>query len=514
MQYRFYWKVWLGYSSSYYNDGLQLQLFINGVQNNVTVKAFGTNKGWSYEGTTGWYTVANKTSGTTPFYAKLVDTNTSTTKVTSSTYSLSVSGAASVLGSISNFDIGGSISIPITKYNSSFTDTLVIKYGSTTIKTVSSISNGSKVSFTSAELTSIYGLMSTVKSGTFTFALTTKNGSTTIGTSTKTATGSINNANPTYSANKVTYADKDDNVVAITKNNQHIVQNHSALWVYFEAASGNKGASIIKYTVEVNGVKMTSSTSGHLIFGRVNSSKNVTAKVTVTDSRGNTTTVTKEITVLAHSTPNVSAVLERLNNYEDTTYFTVNASVSSLNGNNTMTISYMKKVLGGTYDNKLITIDNNTRYTLVCDKNNVYVFYVSVKDALGEVGVGEFTLAKGMFPLFIDTKKNSVGINCFPSGEKTLEVNGFNIEKSAMCWHGVADTDANNMSTQGCWVVREGATTNYPSNNGNGIIIVFSSGTLFGDTICLQIFVSYNGYMWGRMCWYGTWYAWKQLNNS
>ena len=85
MQYRFYWKVWLGSSGGWYNNGLQLQMFLNGSPIVVTVKGYtsGTT-GWSYDGTTDWYTVANKTSGTTPFYAVLYDTSTSTTKVTSS----------------------------------------------------------------------------------------------------------------------------------------------------------------------------------------------------------------------------------------------------------------------------------------------------------------------------------------------------------------------------------------------------------------------------------------------
>lgn len=88
---RFYWKVWLGASSSYYYDGLQLQLFLDGSQKNVTVKGYNSSEeGWSYEGTTGWYTVSNKTSGTVPFYAKLYDTNSRTIKVTSSTYHLTV----------------------------------------------------------------------------------------------------------------------------------------------------------------------------------------------------------------------------------------------------------------------------------------------------------------------------------------------------------------------------------------------------------------------------------------
>ena len=127
MQYRFYWKVWLNKSTSWYYDALQIQMFLNGVRYNVTAKAHDSNeKGWSYEGTTDWYTVTNKTSGTVPFYAKLYDTDSKTTEATSSNYALTVSGANSVLGSIASFDVDNGVTIPITKYDTSYTDTLVV----------------------------------------------------------------------------------------------------------------------------------------------------------------------------------------------------------------------------------------------------------------------------------------------------------------------------------------------------------------------------------------------------
>ena len=74
------------------------------------------------------------------------------------------------------------------------------------------------------------------------------------------------------------------------------------------------------------------------------------------------------------------------------------------------------------------------------DKNNAYIFEVVVTDALGLTFTKEYVLNKGVFPLFIDTVKNSVGINCFPTNEKSLEVNGINLldlynsEKNILLW--------------------------------------------------------------------------------
>ena len=422
MMYRFYWKVWLGSSSSWYYDGLQLQLFLNGVQHNITVKEYVTSgKGWSYDGTTGWYTIANKTSGTIPFYAKLKDTNTNKYKATSSNYALTVSGATSAIGSIPTFDVDKGVTIPLTKYDSSFVDTLVVSYGGTTIKTISGITNGTKVSFAN-DLPTIYNLMKSVNSGTFTFAVTTKSGSTTIGTNKATATGTITNANPTFASTQVDYADTNTVVAGVTKNPKHIVQNQSLLGVTFGAAVGKKGATITQYTIEVNGMTKTATASGSVNFGTINSSQDVTLKVTAKDSRGNTTAVSKTVTVLAWSLPNFTASIERLNNYEDTTFLQVDASISSVNEKNKMTISYTVSKSGGEIY-AVEEIENKQQYTVECDKDFVHIFSITVLDYFGST-TKEFTLPKGKFPLFIDTDKNAVGINEFPSEGEALRVAG------------------------------------------------------------------------------------------
>jgi hypothetical protein len=36
-------------------------------------------------------------------------------------------------------------------------------------------------------------------------------------------------------------------------------------------------------------------------------------------------------------------------------------------------------------------------------------------------------LAKGKFILFVDTKKLSVGVNCFPTNGESLEINGVQV---------------------------------------------------------------------------------------
>jgi hypothetical protein len=220
------------------------------------------------------------------------------------------------------------------------------------------------------------------------------------------------------------YIDNNSTTVTLTGNNQHIVQNYSSLVAQVGNATANNGAGgISKYVVECNGKSVQSTSSGNYSLGEVNSNRDVDLKLTVTDTRGLTASKTITVTMLAHSTPNASVTLERLNNYEDETYLTVDGSVSSLNSKNTMAIKYRYKVSGGSYGS-YATIADRQKYTLSLSKNNAYIFEIVVTDALGSTFTKEYVLNKGVFPLFIDTRKNSVGINCFPTKENSLEVNG------------------------------------------------------------------------------------------
>lgn len=242
--------------------------------------------------------------------------------------------------------------------------------------------------------------------------------------STLTRTLSIVNANPTFTTSNVTYQDINSSVVAITKNNQHIVQNKSNLRINYTGATMKKGATISSYVFELNGVTKYGA-NDIADFGAVNSSSNLTLTATAIDSRGNRTSVKKTITILPYSVPTALVTLNRLNNYENTTYLTVDGNVSSVNGKNTMAIKYRYKLSGGSYNN-FTTISDNVKQTLSFDKNNEYIFNVVVTDAFNEKFDKEYVLGKGVFPFFIDTEKNSVGINCLPTKEKSLEIAGDN----------------------------------------------------------------------------------------
>lgn len=223
--------------------------------------------------------------------------------------------------------------------------------------------------------------------------------------------------------NGITYRDTADDVVKITDNPQHIVQNQSLLQITYEAATPNYSAGgIAKYTFELNGVtKEKTANGGTVDFGKVDSANDVTLTLTVTDSRGLTAQKSIDITVLAQGEPTATVTLQRLNNYEDESYLTVDAAVSSVDGKNTMKIEYRYKLSTDDYS-PFVTIPNKEKQILTLDKNNIFVFNVVVTDAFGSKFDKEFILYKGVFPLFIDTEKNAVGINEFPTDDEALRV--------------------------------------------------------------------------------------------
>ena len=223
--------------------------------------------------------------------------------------------------------------------------------------------------------------------------------------------------------NAFDYIDSNETTVAITGNNQHIVQNQSTLSARFHSATANYGAGgIAQYYLECNGQKANGNQEGQYYLGTIDSARNVGLTLTAVDSRGLSASKTIEVTMLAHSKPTALVELQRLNNYEDETYLTVDASISSVNGKNTMTIQYRYKEKGGSWSS-LETIGDREKKILQLDKNKEFDFHIKVQDAFSTYQKF-YTLGKGVFPLFIDTRLNSVGVNKLPQYNKSLETWG------------------------------------------------------------------------------------------
>lgn len=241
-----------------------------------------------------------------------------------------------------------------------------------------------------------------------------------------TKTMTIVNGNPTFSDSNITYKDSNSTTVAITGNNQKLVQNLSNLLATITSATAKKSASISKYEATINGVTKTITSAGNIDFGVINSANNLTLSVKVTDSRGNTATASKTVTFLAWVLPTAIISLKRKNNYEDQSYLTVNATYSSVDSKNSVTIKYQYKKTTESSYTALKTINNGSQENITLSKDYAWDFKIVITDKFGTTTYNTI-LAKGKFILFVDTKKLSVGVNCFPTKTESLEVNGVQV---------------------------------------------------------------------------------------
>lgn len=241
----------------------------------------------------------------------------------------------------------------------------------------------------------------------------------------------IVNANPTFS---VAYLDTNSTTTTITENNQQIIQNNSTLQINITNATALKYASLSSASVNVNGAITTQSLSGSSLtinIGTIDVSSNLTVPVTITDSRGNSTTINLTIQVLPWSLPNAIISLHRLNNYYDTTNLIVDANYSSLDNKNTITIQYqIKKVSDASYGT-LTTIQDNVQTQFTADNTYEWNVKVILTDKLGTTNY-VLNLSKGIPIVYFDRLLRSIGFNCFPQFNESVEVNGFNIDRNVM----------------------------------------------------------------------------------
>lgn len=416
MQYRFHWKLWIAYADSWYYNALQLNFMFD--DNRVAladVKEYNASeKGWTYEGTTKWITVPNKTTGNTKLVIKVYDKSTSTVKATVGTY-LAVTTAHSTIGTLSPFNVDNGITVPVNRYITTINDELDVKCNNTLIKSIPVYTSSVQVTFTAQEKETIYNLMSTVKSAEFEFVLIstlTDSGGANVHTETKSTTGEITDANPSIDIKLVSIADDDESVVAITGNAKTIIQSHSNVVVNIPTGQAKKGASIIKYKLSIGDVSVESAENGIFEFGKMATSGETVLMVTIEDSRGNKTAYQIPFNIVEYYLPIITATIRRKNNYEAETY--LNVKVKSLPYGTTSVAQSHAKV--GEAIPPAVELESGET-TYICDKDFAYNFVITATDSFGGESEKIIVLSKGKFPLFIDTKMNAVGINAFPLDE-------------------------------------------------------------------------------------------------
>jgi hypothetical protein len=238
-------------------------------------------------------------------------------------------------------------------------------------------------------------------------------------------TMTVKDANPIITG--ASYRDINSTTTAITNNNQQIIQGQSTVRFNFSRLTALKGSTLSRVDVTVNAATVSASLSGSMAsdvnvsFGAINSSSNISASIKLTDSRGNSTTQSLNITMLAWSLPTAIISLSRKSNYYDETYIKVNADYSSLDNKNSITIQYQYKETSGSTWSALTSLQDDVQATISLDNTKSFDFKIFVTDRIGSTTYNA-VLQIGIPILFIDKLKRSVGVGTIPDQTNQLAV--------------------------------------------------------------------------------------------
>lgn len=321
-----------------------------------------------------------------------------------------------------DFNIGDTIVVHMNRKSTVFTHTVVLKLGSYSYTIGTGVTDNITLD-TGRIASNLYAQMPNSNSMTGEIAVTTYSGSTVIGTSSCAIIAHVVNSNPTLDAS---YEDSNSATVAITGDNQYIIRNNSTLKISVSNAQALNSATLKTLTAVVNGNAYTGTlkgSTGVINVGVVNVSYDTEVTVKIVDSRGNVDQ--KKITVLVYdwSLPSAIIKLNRKSNYYSESVLNVNANYASIGGKNTVTIRYRTKKVSDSSYGSYATIQNNTDTNFTADNEYEWNVQVEVSDRIGKTTYN-LILPKGIPVVYVDIKKNSFGVNCFPKHDKSLEVNG------------------------------------------------------------------------------------------
>ena len=392
---------------------------------------YSTNNGSSWtgkdvaDGTSGNYTISGLAANTTYNIKTRVRRKDSQLTTDSSTLAVTTY-AYPYANSMPSFTIGEIITLGI--YNPLNRNVTVELIGNDNSTITSTTTTGIQVQFTGLPVNDkLYQSIPNSKTGTYKVRVT-YSGHAELRTG-GTYLVNVNECFPTTGT--FTYQDTNSTTTNITGNNQLIIQNKSTLQITVTGAEAKKSATLVKASVNINGVITNQnfaagSNTVTINIGTINVANNISIPITITDSRNITSTANLTVQILPWSLPNAIITLERVSNYYTTTNLTVDANYSSLNGENTITIQYqIKKVTDANYG-ALVTLQDNVQTQFQAD--NLYDWDVKVilTDRLGNTTYN-LKLAKGIPIVFFDRIKRSTGFNCFPVDDESVEINGINI---------------------------------------------------------------------------------------
>ena len=238
---------------------------------------------------------------------------------------------------------------------------------------------------------------------------------------------SIVNGNPVASG--ITYEDVNSATKAITLNDQLIIQNKSSVMFTFASITAQKFADLVSVSISINSVEHSFALSGSSVideecnFGEIDSASNQTAQIVITDSRGNSQSYSVNILMLEWHIPTAIIKASRISNYYPQTSIMADADYSSLDGKNSIGISWeYKERTSSTYISGGSLVDAEP-IIFSLDNEKSWDIRFTISDRLAQ---RQYTaiVEIGIPIVFFDRNKRSMGINKFPSNSSSLEIKG------------------------------------------------------------------------------------------
>ena len=317
----------------------------------------------------------------------------------------------------------------------------------------------------------------------------------------------IGNEAPTFAASQVlTYDGTGTSVTNITSQTAAdgwLVQSISKLKVVINTAAtvkiANDTATISSYKVTFNNIQktLTVGSSGAGLWDPINASGTQTVSITVTDSRGLTTTVTKSVTYKQYSAPSISLTANRQNNYGETVNLSAYYTSSSVESKNTITVTWQgvrnstgavaksgtMVAAGGAAGNA-----TKTASTTGILNDEAYTFSATITDKFGKSATSSVPVSIGVPIMFVDSAVLGLGVNKFPT-VAGLDVNGPIKGSSSI-------TAAKGYFTDTYKTIDGGNTNNYPWHR--IATVTAGTGSWTDKDAIIEIRHRYNGGGYGR----------------
>lgn len=320
--------------------------------------------------------------------------------------------------------IGSPINIGISRAASSFTHTLIWRFGGRT-GTIAESSAGTSITWTPP--LDLSSQIPNSESGTGTLTCITYNGSTEVGSK------SINFTLKVPSGIKPSIKKFESSIVLIDiKDCGLYVKNHTAV-KWNVVAYGAYGSTIQKCTI--SGQNLSKTLTGSAVsYTETSSTLTIAGEkvytVTVTDSRGRTTSATGSITILDYNSPVITSANSFRSNADGTLngsgeYVThkLTASFYTLKGNNTIKIEVFDKESSNSTYSKSVIIKNdsddkivNYSYTYPDSSfkaDTKYDFKIVISDSIGQSSTVYTHVGTKNVPINIAGDNNSIAIGCF-----------------------------------------------------------------------------------------------------